>query len=171
MARPETLMQWIYSEEFVGGGLLLSLLVIGCGLNVVQAILSSILIAAGAVKMTAAITSLSLLPALLVVSIFTYLWGAVGAALSALCIPFFALVPCSVKIVRLFGGLLTKRSMFNIGLAGTLMFLVDALIPERDGMYLLLHLISLAAYGASLYLSGEITHKELTFCLPWRKAT
>lgn len=170
-ARPETLMQWIYSEEFVGGGILLSLLVIGCGLNIVQAILSSILIAAGAVKMTAAITSLSLLPSLLVVSIFTYLWGAVGAALSAICIPFFALLPCSVKIVQLFGGLLTKRSLLNIGMAGTLMFLVDAVIPARDGVYLLLHLVSLAVYGATLHLSGEITYKELALCLPWRKAT
>ena len=47
MAQPEELIQWIYSKDFSGGGLVLSLLVAGEGIHLVHAILGSALTAAG----------------------------------------------------------------------------------------------------------------------------
>jgi PST family polysaccharide transporter len=166
MARPEELMQWVYSKEFSGGGTLLSLLVIGGGMDTVHALFASMLIAAGKVKMTAAITSLSLLPALCIVIPLVYYWGALGAALSAVLTPLLLVLVFGVLIVRRFGTLLEKRSALNIGGAGVLMVLVDAILPKTSGIAILLHLVSLGVFFGVLLYSGEITWKDFARLVP-----
>jgi len=168
MARPEQLMQWIYSAKFSGGGSLLSILIVGSGLSILVTILAAILIAAGRVKVTAVISSLSLIPSLFVVGIFVKLWGAWGAAWSAVIIPLFVIPLFYLIIVQHFGTFLNKRSMFNIGLSGTLMFLVDVLLPHGQGVFVLLHIVSLTAYVVSLIILGEIGPKDFALFMPWK---
>ena len=170
LARPEELMQWVYSKEFFGGGGLLACLVIGGGLDTVQALFASILMAAGRVKMTAAITSVSLLPALGIVVPLVYFWGALGAALSGVFIPLLLVVFFGVLIVRRFGALLEQRSLYNIGGAGVLMFVVDAFLPKASGMGILLHLVSLGVFFGALWSLGEITWQDFTFLVPRQSA-
>ena len=170
MARPEELMQWVYSKEFFGGGRLLSCLVIGSGLDTVQALFASILIAEGRVKMTAAITSLSLLPALGIVVPLVYFWGALGAALSAVFTPLLLVLFFGVLIVRRFGMPLEKRSTCTIGAAGILMFVVDAFLPKASGIGLLLHLVSLGVFFGALRSLGEITWKDFASLVPRQRA-
>ena len=169
MAQPEQLMQWIYSQEFAGGGLLLSILVVGEGMHTLQAILGSVLNAAGEARKAAAVTILSLIPSLAMLVIFIHFLGVIGAALSSALMPLFGVVIFSGAIWQRFGTLLKKRSLCNIGLAGSLMFLVDALFPEADGFFILLHTIGLVVYVASLVVLGEITRQDVASFLPWQR--
>jgi O-antigen/teichoic acid export membrane protein len=135
-------------------------------MDTVHALFASMLIAAGKVKMTAAITSLSLLPALCIVIPLVYYWGALGAALSAVLTPLLLVLVFGVLIVRRFGTLLEKRSALNIGGAGVLMVLVDAILPKTSGIAILLHLVSLGVFFGVLLYSGEITWKDFARLVP-----
>jgi O-antigen/teichoic acid export membrane protein len=171
MARPEELMQWIYSKDYSGGGVLLSLLVVGTGLDTVIALFASILMAEGRVKLTAAITGLCLIPALCMVVPLVHFWGALGGAVSAILTPLVLVVIFGVLVLRRFGALLEKRSAFNILAAGSLMIAVDIILPRGAGAAVLLHLLSLAVFfGVLLYL-GEITWKDLARFVPRRGET
>jgi O-antigen/teichoic acid export membrane protein len=166
MARPDELMQWIYSKDYSGGGTLLSLLVIGSGLDTVHALFASVLMAEGRVKLTAAITGLCLVPALCIVVPLVHFWGAFGSALSAIVIPLVLVLIFGGLVARRFGTLLDKRSAFNILAAGGLMVGVDMLLPRGAGAAVLLHLLSLAVFFAVLLYLGEITWKDLARFVP-----
>ena len=161
MARPEALMQWIYSETYSGGGLILSLLVVGYGLSTVQAILASILIAADKVKATAALTIVALLPATLVTIGLVQAAAANGAALASMAIPLFAIIPSGFLMMKHCHMSFDLRSMMNIGVAGALMFVIDSQLPRGSGGALLLHAVSLLVYAGALVALREVTWDDL----------
>jgi O-antigen/teichoic acid export membrane protein len=145
---------------------LLPILVAGEGLYAIYAILGSVLNAAGKFHKTAAITGFSLVPAFLIIVILIHFWGAVGAALAGTLIPFCGVLIFKMMIWRQFRIPLPRRSLYNIGLAGSLMFLVDAMLPEAAGIFVLLPMVSLGVYVASLVILGEITRKDFIFLVP-----
>ena len=61
--------------------------------------------------------------------------------------------------------------MFNIGLSGVLMFLVDALLPYGQGLFMLLHIVSLIIYMVSLIILGEIGAKDFAPFMPWKMSS
>jgi O-antigen/teichoic acid export membrane protein len=162
MGRPDDLMQWVYSKDYSGGGTLLSLLVIGFGLDTVHALFTWTLIGEGRVKLVAVIMGFSLLPALFITVPLVYFWGALGAALSSVLTALFLLVVFGILIIRRFGSLMEKRSVLNIGAAGILMVFVDALLPRSDGIAIVLHLVSLGVFFGGLFLLREITWTDFT---------
>jgi O-antigen/teichoic acid export membrane protein len=166
MARPDELMQWIYSKDYSGGGALLSLLVVGSGLDTVHAMFASVLMAEGRVKLTAAITGLCLVPALSMVVPLVHFWGAFGGAVSAILTPLLLVLIFGVLVTQRFGALLEKRSVFKILAAGGLMVGVDMLLPRGAGAAVLLHLLSLAVFFGVLFYLGEITWKDLARFVP-----
>jgi O-antigen/teichoic acid export membrane protein len=166
LARPEELLQWVYSQAFAGGGKLLAFLVIGSGLDTLHALFAAILIAAGRVKMTAAITSLTLLPALCMALPLVSFWGALGAAVAAVLTPLVLVVVFGVLIGRRFGALLATRSLCNIGVAGVLMAVVEAFLPNASGPAILLHGVSLGVFFGVLLCMGEITWQEAARLVP-----
>ena len=170
MAQPEALMQWVYSNTFTGGGILLSILLVSQGLWAVHAVLGSVLVAADQARKIAAVMGLSILPALPMFVIFVSLWGSLGAAVAGAVIPLFGVLIFATMLKRQFGTFLDRRSTSNIGLAGTLMFLVYALLPRSEGMLILSPLISLVMYLVTLILSDEITPQDFAAFLSWQKA-
>jgi O-antigen/teichoic acid export membrane protein len=170
MAQPEALMQWVYSNKFTGGGMLLSILLVSQGLWAVHAILGSVLVAADQARKIAAVMGLSILPSLPIFVICVSLWGSLGAAIAGTVIPFFGILLCATLLKRQFGMFLDRRSMANIGLAGLLMFLVYGLFPRAEEMPLLAYLMSLVVYIVTLILSDEITSQDFAAFLSWQKA-
>ena len=170
LAEPEQLMQLIYSEAFSGGGLVLSLLVIGAGLTSIQGILGTVLISAGEMRTATTVTFLSMLVTSIVLIILIYFIGVLGAAVAFLVTPLFGIALFSRIIWQRFGILLPQRTLINVTLAGGIMFLVDALLPGLSGLLLGLHLVGLLIYGSLLFWLGEITLQEVSTFLVWRRA-
>ena len=169
MAQPEKLMQWIYSKDFSGGGMILSLLVAGEGIRVVHAVLGAALNAAGEARKAAIVTSASLIPALGMLILFIDLWGGAGAALSSAIVTLASCVILGVLVWRRFGTLMTRRSAYNIGGAGCLMFVVFALLSNLDGVFILPYAGALATYFTFLVVFQEITRQDFAAFLPWVK--
>ena len=163
-------MQWVYSGKFAGGGLLLSLLLVGQGFWAVHAILGSALLAAGSARQLATIMGVSLIPALPVFVILVYLWGSLGAALASIVFPCCGVLLFGVLLRQRLGGFLYGRSMANIGLAGALMFLTHALFPQAEGEFILPLVSGVVVYVATLVLSEEITPQDFAAFLFWQKA-
>jgi O-antigen/teichoic acid export membrane protein len=169
MARPEEFMQWVYSNQFTGGGVVLSMLLVSQGLWAVHATFGSVLIAAGKARNIAAVMGLSIMPALPIFAVLVYFWGNLGAAVANTVMPFFAILIFGMLLQQQFGMFLDRRSMGNIGLAGTLMFLVHALLSPSEDMLILSPLVSLVVYIATLILAGEITQQDFAVFLAWKK--
>ena len=169
MARPEELMQWVYSGKFAGGGLLLSLLLVSQGFWAVHAILGSALLAAGRARQLTTLMSLSIIPALSVFVIFVYLWGSRGAAVASVVVPCCCILLFGLLLRQQFGGFLYGRSMSNIGLAGVLMFLTYALFPQAEGMFIPSLVMGVVVYVVTLVLSDEITPQDFAAFLFWQK--
>ena len=166
MMQPEQMIQWIYSKDFSGGGLILSLLIAGQGLRVVHAILGAVLNAAGEARKAAVVTVISLVPALAVLILFIRFWGGAGAALSSVVTILASCVVLGILVWNRFGTLMNRRSAWNIGMAGCLMFLVFALLSILDTFFILPYAGALLAYGASLIVSQEITRQDVTAFVP-----
>jgi stage V sporulation protein B len=167
MAQPEQIMQWIYSKDFSGGGVILSLLIAGEGLRVVHAVLGAVLNGAGEARKAAIVTTVSLVPTLAMLILFIDFWGGAGAALSSTIVTLASCVILGALVWRRFGTLMNKRSAWNIGMAGFLMFLVFALLSILDTFFVLPYAGALLTYGASLIVSQEITRRDFTACVPW----
>ena len=167
MAQPEQIMQWIYSKEFAGGGVILSLLVAGEGLRVPHAIFGAALNAAGEARKAAVITFVSLVPVTAMLIFLIHIWGGTGAALSSALTLLMSNVILGTLVWKRFGTLMNKRSAYNIGVAGCLMFLVFALLSNFELSFFLPYAGALLAYCASLIVSQEITRQDFTAFVPW----
>jgi O-antigen/teichoic acid export membrane protein len=169
--RPEELMLWVYSDKFAGGGVLLSILLVNHGLAAIHGILSSMLIATGQARKLAAIASLSVIPSLLISVICIYPYGSLGAAVAGVINLLIRVLLFGLLLRQQYGGVLQGQSMVNIALAGTLMFLVNALLPRAEGIFILLHVISVAVYFVALILFDEIGRQDLAVFWPRQKSS
>ena len=169
LAQPEKLIQWIFSKDFSGGGVILSLLVAEAGLRVVHAILGAALNAAGEARKAAVVTVASIAPALAMLVLLIYYRGAAGAALSSVVTILASCVILGALVWNRFGALMNKRSACNIGLAGGLMFLIFALLANFDALFILPYAGGLAAYCTSLVVFQEITWQDFAAFVPWIK--
>ena len=166
---PEKLMQAMYSEQFAGGGLLLAILVVSEGLYTLQAIMGSILHAAGQMRKTAVVIISILLPSVIVTVLCVHFYGVVGGAISSVVTPLFGISIFGVSIWRRFGTLINLSTLMNLVLAGVLMFGIDALLPETDGWTMLLHGIGVVVYATTLVLRGEVSWQDVMILLPGDK--
>lgn len=66
-----------------------------------------------------------------------------------------------------FGPFMNKRSAYNIGMAGCLMFLVFALLSNFEIFLFLPCAGGLVAYFAFLLVSNEITRQDVMVVVPW----
>ena len=169
LAQPEKLIQWIFSKDFSGGGVILSLLVVEAGLRVVHAILGAALNAAGEARKAAVVTVATIVPALAMLVLLIYYRGAAGAALSSVVTILASCVILGALVWNRFGALMNKRSACNIGVAGGLMFLIFALLSGLDGLFILPYAGGLAAYVTSLLVFQEITRQDFAAFVPWIK--
>ena len=167
MAEADNLMQWIYSSEFAGGGVILSLLLIAEGLLLIHAILGTALTAAGEARKAAIVTLVSLLPALGAFILFVHLWGGAGAAFSSALTTLLSGTTLAVLVWRRFNRLMNKRSAVNIALAACLMFLMFTLSSMFEFFFLLSCAAGLAAYFIALIGLGEISRRDFAALLPW----
>jgi stage V sporulation protein B len=167
MAQPEKIMQWIYSKDFSGGGVILCLLVAGEGLRVVHAILGAVLNAAGDARKAAVVTVISLVPALATLILFVHLWGGAGAAISSAVIMLISSAILSILVWKRFNILMNKRTACNIAVAGCLMFLAFHLFSTLDAIFILPYVSGLLVYAASLIVLGEITRQDIAVLVPW----
>lgn len=166
MAQPEKLMQWVYSKDYSGGGVILALLVAGEGLHVIHAIFGTALAAAGEARKAAMVTVVSLIPALAMLMLLIDAWGGAGAALSSALTILISSVLLGALVWRRFATLMTKRSVRNIVLASCLMFLVFALLSKFGLFFLIAIAGGLAAYCAALIALGEITRQDFVALVP-----
>jgi O-antigen/teichoic acid export membrane protein len=169
LAHPEKLIQWIFSKDFSGGGVILSLLAVEAGLRVVHAIFGTVLNAAGEARKAAVVTIATVLPSVAVLVFSIYFWGAAGAALSRVVTIVASCGILGIMVWKRFGALMNKRSTWNIGVAGGLMFLIFALLSGLDGLFILPYAGGLAAYVTSLLVSQEITRQDFAAFVPWIK--
>jgi stage V sporulation protein B len=167
MAQPEQIMQWIYSKDFSGGGVILTLLIAGEGLRVAHAIFGAALNAAGEARKAAIITVVSLVPVTAMLIFLIHMWGGTGAALSSTLTVLMSNVILGTLVWKRFGTLMNKRSAYNIGVAGCLMFLVFALLSNFELFFFLPCAGGLVAYFASLLVSNEITRQDVAVVVPW----
>ncbi len=166
----EALMLFIYSEAFAGGGLLLGLLVVSEGLYTVQAILGSVLHAAGEMRKAAVVILLALMPYLGLLVVLTHIVGVVGAVWAAVVTPLLGIVVFGAMIRRRFGSLLPRHRVVKLALAGGLMFGTEALLPDLGGWWMLLHGIGLVVYVVTLMVCREITWADMETILPAKRA-
>jgi hypothetical protein len=66
-----------------------------------------------------------------------------------------------------FGTFMNKRSAYNIGMAGFLMFFVFALLSNFELFFFVPCAGGLAAYFASLLVFNEITRQDIAVVVPW----
>jgi stage V sporulation protein B len=166
MAQPEELIQWIYSKDFSGGGLVLSLLVVGEGIHLVHAILCSALTAAGQARRAAVLETLTLVPAAAMYMFLIHNWGATGAALSNVLIGLIGNLILGILVWKRFATFMSKRSALNIGVSAGLMFLVFQLLSKIDGIIIMPYAGGLAAYGIGLLVLQEITRQDFAGLVP-----
>jgi O-antigen/teichoic acid export membrane protein len=170
MAQPEELIQWIYSKDFSGGGLVLSLLVAGEGIHLVHAILCSALTAAGQARRAAVLEILTLAPAVAMYMFLIHNWGAAGAALSSVLIGLLGNLILGILVWKRFATFMSKRSALNIGVSACLMFLVFQLLSKFDGIIIMPYAGGLAAYGIGLLVLQEITRQDFAGLVPpWNR--
>lgn len=165
MAPSELLMQWVYSNQYAGGGLLLSILLVAHGLWAIHAILGSVLIAAGHVRTSAMMMGFCILPAVPLFIIFVGFYGSIGAALANVCLPLLGILLFARRLRRQFGTLLETRSLLHLGLATVLMGLVYLLLPKQTLGLIPVLAVALATYGGTLIFVGEIQQRDLTALL------
>lgn len=170
MVAPENLMQWVYSKDFSGGGLMLTLVVIGEGINTLQAIFGSILLASGKMRQAALSTTLALIPALVSLVLLIYLWGTLGAAGARIAMPCFGAFVLGVLITRRFGFPLRLRTVRNLGMAVAVLLTVTVLFPPVEEGYVFRQVFGLAGYGLTLLLSREATWQDVAALLPGKAA-
>ncbi len=141
--------------------MILSILCVSQGLGAVCAILGSVLIAAGKEKILAMVMSLYLLPAVLIFILCIYLQGSLGAAVASLVNALLIALIFGRLIWQQYGMFLQGRNLGKIMLAGVLMFLVHAVLPQFVGLFSPLPMaISMVVYMVILLLLGEIGQQD-----------
>lgn len=170
MAPSELLMQWVYSNQYAGGGLVLSILLVAHGLWAIHAILGSVLIATGHVRASAMMIGFCILPAVPLFAILVGCYGSVGAALANVCLPLLGILLFARRLRHQFGTLLKTRSLLHFGLAAVLMMLVYLLLPQQTLGLIPVLAIALVTYGGTLLFVGEIQPGDITALLPWQNA-
>ena len=167
MTQGEKMMQWIYSRDFSGGGVILALLIVADGLRIAHAIFGAALNAGGEARKAAIMTVVSLVPVIAMLIFLIYIWGGRGAALSSALTILISNVILGTLVWKRFGTFMNKRSAYNIGVAGCLMFLVFALLSNFELFFFLPCAAGLVAYFASLLVSNEITRQDVAVVVPW----
>jgi O-antigen/teichoic acid export membrane protein len=147
----------------------MDILVAGEGLQMIHAILGTVLTAVGEARKAAVVTIVSLIPSLAMLVFLIHIWGGTGAALSNLLITFMGCVILGVLVWRRFGTLMNKRSARNIALAGGLMILVFALLSDFELFSFLPCAGALAAYFVALITVREITRQDFVALVPWMR--
>jgi len=169
VTQAERMMQWVYSKDFSGGGVILILLIAGEGLRVAHAIFGAALNAAGEARKAAIITVVSLVPVIAMLIFLIHIWDGTGAALSSTLTVLMSTVILGALVWKRFGTFMDKRSGYNIGVAGCLMFLVFALLSNFELFFFVPCGGGLVAYFASLLLSNEITRQDVAVVVPWKR--
>jgi O-antigen/teichoic acid export membrane protein len=169
MSQPDEIMGWIYSKDFSGGGVILSLLVGAEGIRLVHGILGTALVAAGEARKAAIVIIVSLIPALAILIFFINIWGGIGAALGSALIAVMSTAILGFLVYRRFGAFINKRSAWNIALAGCLMLLVFTLLSNLELFFFLPCVGGLATYFISLIAFREITRQDFAAFAPWMR--
>jgi len=167
MTQAERMMQWIYSKDFSGGGVILALLIAGEGLRVAHAIFGAALNAAGEARKAAIMAVVTLVPVTAILVFLIHMWGGTGAALSSALTVLISNVILGSFVWKRFGTFMNKRSAYNIGVAGSLMFVVFALLSNFELFFFLPCAGGLVAYFVSLLMSNEITRQDVAVVVPW----
>jgi stage V sporulation protein B len=165
MAQPEEMLQFVYSKDFSGGGIIFGLLVVGEGLQTVHAILGTVLTAAGQARKAALVTCASIVPSVGMLVFLIHVSGATGAALSNALSTLISGLFLGVFAWKRFGSLMNERSVRNIVIASGIMFLVFGMFAQLDS-FLLPCGAGLAAYGVTLVALREIKREDLAL-IPW----
>jgi hypothetical protein len=98
-----------------------------------------------------------------------HIWDGTGAALSSTLTVLMSTVILGALVWKRFGTFMDKRSGYNIGVAGCLMFLVFALLSNFELFFFVPCGGGLVAYFASLLLSNEITRQDVAVVVPWKR--
>jgi O-antigen/teichoic acid export membrane protein len=166
MTQPEKLMQWIYSNDYSGGGVILALLVAGEGLLMIHAILGTVLIAVGQARTAAMVILASLIPSLGMIVALIHIGGGVGAALSNAVVILMSTVILGYLVWRRFGALMNTRSAYNIAFAGCVMFSVFALLSSFEVFLLLPGAVGVTVYFVTLLILRELGWRDFVAFIP-----
>lgn len=169
MSQAEPLLQWIYSNKYAGGGLLLSILLVAHGLWAMHAILGSVLLAAGHVRASAGIMGLCILPAIPLFMAGVHVYGGLGAAIANICIPLLGILLFLRLLSRHIGSFLHVPSLIRIGVATSCMVLIYWLLPRHVFGYLPTLILALLTYAGVLLGMREVQWQEFTTILPGRR--
>ena len=171
MAWSETLMLWVYSNRFAGGGALLSVLLAAEGLGAIHAILASSLMASGKARQMALATGVSIAPLLLGAFVLVTFHSALGAAVVAVVNRVVGILIFSVLLNRQYGMFVEARSVANMALASACMALAYGMSPAGEGVLMAVPtLAGMAAYGVALLLLREVGPQDLAALYPGRRA-
>lgn len=167
-AQPEALMLLVYGDAFADGGRLLPILVVAHGFWAVHAILASVLIALGQVRVIAIIAALSIVPACGIFAGAIGSYGALGAAFANVVVPAAGCVIFGVLLWTRIGAFLPWRSIARIGVAGLLGQAFSVLLADGPLHPVSLCLAALVVYGAALLVSREVRQDDFAILLPLR---
>ena len=169
MSQAEPLLQWIYSNQYAGGGVLLSILLIAHGLWALHAILGSVLLALGRVRASAAVMGLLILPAVPMFTAGVHFYGGLGAAVANVCLPLLSIAIFWWWLQRRIGVFFSLDRLARMGAATGCMIAVYLLPLQQIIGYLPVLALALCAYGATLFWSGEVEWREIADLLPQRR--
>jgi stage V sporulation protein B len=159
-AHPEKLMLLVYASDFAGGGTLLPILVVAHGFWAIHAILASVLIALGRVRVMASITALSILPACGIFAVAIHFQGALGAAAANTFVPVIGCVIFGLLLRARIGPFIRWRSLARIGAAGLLSHACNSFASVGPLELVSLYIVSLVVYVAVLLLSREVRQED-----------
>ena len=169
MSQAEPLLQWIYSNQYAGGGVLLSVLLIAHGLWALHAILGSVLIALGCARASAAVMGLLILPAVPMFVAGVHWYGGLGAAIANVCLPLLGAALFWRWLWRRIGAFLRLDRLARMGAAVGCMILVYLLPLQPAIGYWPMLALALFTYGIVLFGSGEVQWREVVELLPKRR--
>jgi len=169
MSQAEPLLQWIYSNQYAGGGVLLSILLIAHGLWALHAILGSVLLALGRVRACAAVMGLLILPAVPMFVAGVHLYGGLGAAVANVCLPLLSIAIFWWWLQRRIGAFFSLDRLARMGAATGCMIAVYLLLLQQTMGYLPILALALCAYGVALFGFGEVQWREIADLLPQRR--
>lgn len=165
-AAPEALMQLIYSSKYAGGGGILAVLVVAHGFWALQAILASVLVAAGKARTLGLVMAFLALAAVPVLAGLIHLAGATGAAVATGLVALGAIVVFVGLLWRQFGAIVRLPNMARIAGAGVVMAVASALVSAAGGGVIVATGAGLLAYGGALIALGEIKVDDFATVLP-----
>jgi O-antigen/teichoic acid export membrane protein len=164
-ASPERLMQMIYSSSYSGGDAILVVLVIAHGLWAIQAILASVLIAAGKAKTLGVVMALSVMLTIPVTIGLVHAAGGSGAAVATALLALANVVAYGILLTRQFGAIVRLQNMGRIAAATAVMVSVSVICATFATGIIVSSGAGLLAYVAALILLSEIRADDFRrFC-------